>query len=158
MFSKHQGSTSFVCREYNRIRSLAFMKMDTVPKHQRVYKPCIYPVACIIIVVYVDNNGVRHNCHELLAEFKSDVAKDGRFALICISKAICLHFRLCAISIIPKQERSPLIKNFTSIPCSLNITWPTATPIRFPLKLQWIWWNRSSIATCTTSRGGKPLR
>ena len=57
------------------------MTMDTVPKDQRVYKSCIYPVACIIIVMYVDNNGVRHNCHELLAEFQSDVAKDGRIDL-----------------------------------------------------------------------------
>ena len=57
------------------------MTMDTVPKDKRVYKSCIYPVACIIIVMYVDNNGVRHNCHELLAEFQSDVAKDGRIDL-----------------------------------------------------------------------------
>ena len=62
----------------NIIESGAFMMMDTVPKNQRVYKSCIYPVACIIIVMYVDNNGVRHNCHEELAEFQSDVAKDGR--------------------------------------------------------------------------------
>jgi hypothetical protein len=31
--------------------------------------------------MYVDNNGVRHNCHELLAEFQSDVANDGRIDL-----------------------------------------------------------------------------
>jgi hypothetical protein len=31
--------------------------------------------------MYVDNNGVRHNCHELLAEIQSDVAKDGRIDL-----------------------------------------------------------------------------
>jgi hypothetical protein len=54
--------------------------MDTVPKKQRVYKSCIYPLACIIIVMYVDNNGVRHNCHEV-SEFQSDVAKDGRIDL-----------------------------------------------------------------------------
>jgi hypothetical protein len=65
----------------NIIESGAFMTMDTVPENQRVYKSCIYPVACIIIVMYVDNNGVRHNCHELLAEFQSDVAKDGRIDL-----------------------------------------------------------------------------
>jgi hypothetical protein len=65
----------------NIIESGAFMTMDTVPKDKRVYKSCIYPVACIIIVMYVDNNGVRHNCHELLAEFQSDVAKDGRIDL-----------------------------------------------------------------------------
>jgi hypothetical protein len=78
-FSKHQGSTPSVCE--NIIESGAFMTMDTVPKNQRVYKSLIYPVAFIIIVMYVDNNGVRHNCHELLAEFQSDVAKDGRIDL-----------------------------------------------------------------------------
>jgi hypothetical protein len=31
--------------------------------------------------MYVDNNGVRHNRHELLEEFQSDVAKDGRIDL-----------------------------------------------------------------------------
>jgi hypothetical protein len=31
--------------------------------------------------MYVDNNGLRHNCHELLAEFQSDAAKDGRIDL-----------------------------------------------------------------------------
>ena len=67
----------------NIMESGAFMTMDTVLKNQRVYKSCIYPVACIIIVMYVDNNGVRYNCncHELLAEFQSDVAKDGRIDL-----------------------------------------------------------------------------
>ena len=57
------------------------MTMDTVPEHQRVYKSCVYPVACVIGVMYVDNNGVRHNCWELLAEFEADVAKDGRIDL-----------------------------------------------------------------------------
>jgi hypothetical protein len=55
--------------------------MDTVPEDQRVYKSCIYPVACIIIVMYVDDNGVRHNCEELLAELQAYVAKDGRIHL-----------------------------------------------------------------------------
>jgi hypothetical protein len=31
--------------------------------------------------MHVDNNGVRHNCHELLAKFQSDVAKDSRIDL-----------------------------------------------------------------------------
>ena len=48
---------------------------------QRVYKSCIYPTTCIIMVMYVDNNGVRHNCEELLAEFESEIAKDGRIDL-----------------------------------------------------------------------------
>ena len=61
------------------IESGAFMTMDTVPEHQRVYKSCAYPVACVIVVI--DNNGVRHNCWELLAEFEADVAKDGRVDL-----------------------------------------------------------------------------
>jgi hypothetical protein len=80
----------------NIIESGAFMTMDTVPKNQRVYKSCIYPVACIIIVMYVDNNGVRHNCHELLAEFQSDVAKDGRIDLHL--EGDMSSFFVCALS------------------------------------------------------------
>ena len=41
--------------------------METVPESQHVSKSCIFPVACLIIVMYVDNNGVRHNCEELFA-------------------------------------------------------------------------------------------
>ena len=74
--------------------------------------------ACIIIVMYVDNNGVRHNCHELLPEFQSDVAKDGRIDLHL--EGDMSSFLSVCISIIPKQERSPLIRKLTSIPCSLN--------------------------------------
>ena len=57
------------------------MTMDTVPKDQRIYPSCVYPVACVIIVMYVDNNGVWHNCEELLAEFEAVVRKDGRIDL-----------------------------------------------------------------------------
>lgn len=63
------------------LESGAFMTMETVPTSQRVYASCIYPVACLIIVMYVDNNGVRHNCDELLAQFEADVAEDGRIDL-----------------------------------------------------------------------------
>ena len=63
------------------LESGAFMTMETVPEAQRIYKSCIYPVACLIIVMYVDNNGVRHNCDELLEQFEADVAADGRIDL-----------------------------------------------------------------------------
>ena len=63
------------------LESGSFMTMETVPKSQRVYPSCIYPVACLIIVMYVDNNGVRHNCNELLEQFEADVAADGRIDL-----------------------------------------------------------------------------
>ena len=52
--------------------------MPVVPEHERVYKQCYYPVACLIIVLYVDNNGVRTNCPELLEKFERDVKKDIR--------------------------------------------------------------------------------
>ena len=48
------------------------------------------------IVMYVDNNGVRHNCHELLAEFQSDVAKDGRIDLHL--EGDMSSFFVCALS------------------------------------------------------------
>ena len=55
--------------------------MTTVPKDQRVYASCVFPVACLIIVMYVDNNGVRPICIELLTAFESDVNADVRIDL-----------------------------------------------------------------------------
>jgi hypothetical protein len=40
------------------IESGHFRTMPVVPENERVYKQCYYPVACLIIVLYVDNNGV----------------------------------------------------------------------------------------------------
>ena len=36
------------------LESGAFHTMTTFPKDQRVYASCVYPVACLIIVMYVD--------------------------------------------------------------------------------------------------------
>jgi hypothetical protein len=84
--------------------------MTTVPKDQRVYASCAYPVACLTIVMYVDNNGVRHNCIELLTAFESDVAADGRIDLHRegdMSSFLYLNKTHVA--------KSPPIKKFTSI-------------------------------------------
>ena len=59
-----------------------FRTMPIVPEHERIYKQCHYPVACLIIVLYVDNNGVRTNCPELLERFERDVAADNRIDLV----------------------------------------------------------------------------
>ena len=94
------------------------MTMDTVPEDQRVYKSCIYPVACIIIVMCVDNSGVRHNCEQLLAEFESDVAKDGRSDLhreVDMSSFLSVRY----LNNTEKGEML-LIRELTSIPCSPN--------------------------------------
>ena len=60
------------------IESGGFHTMPFIPESERVYKSCHYPVACLILVLYVDNNGVRHNCIELLEEFEAAVDADGR--------------------------------------------------------------------------------
>ena len=39
-----------------------FLNMEIVPMQMRVYKSCCHPVAAMILVMHVDNNGVRHNC------------------------------------------------------------------------------------------------
>ena len=65
----------------NLIESGGFHTMPIVPREQRVYASCHYPVACLILVLYVDNNGVRHNCSELLEEFEAAVKADGRIDL-----------------------------------------------------------------------------
>ena len=46
-----------------------FLNMEIVPMQMRVYKSCCHPVAAMILVMYVDNNGIRHNCEELVREF-----------------------------------------------------------------------------------------
>ena len=43
---------------------LAFNVFTLVPDKMRVYKSCSRPVAAMIFVIYVDNNGIRHNCEE----------------------------------------------------------------------------------------------
>jgi len=41
---------------------------------RRVYKSCCYPVAVMIVVTYVDNNGIRHTqCEELVQRFEKFV-------------------------------------------------------------------------------------
>jgi hypothetical protein len=87
----------------NIIESGAFMPMDTVPEHQRVYKSCIYPVACIIIEMYVDKMACDTIAKNYLRNLNWMLPK--MVALTYTSKMTCLHFCQCSISIIPKQER-----------------------------------------------------
>jgi len=58
-----------------------FLNMEIVPMQMLVYRSCCYPVATIILVMYVDNNGIRHNCDELVQEFQKSVKQDGRINL-----------------------------------------------------------------------------
>jgi hypothetical protein len=58
-----------------------FLNMEFVPDKMRVYKSCSHPVAAMILVMYVDNNGIRHNCEELVQEFEKFVKMDGRINL-----------------------------------------------------------------------------
>jgi len=37
------------------------------------YKSCCHPVAVMILVMCVDNNGIQHNCEELMQEFEKFV-------------------------------------------------------------------------------------
>jgi len=54
-----------------------FLNMDVVPEKIRVYKSCCHQVAAMILVMYVDNNGIRHNCEELVHEFETAVKQNG---------------------------------------------------------------------------------
>jgi len=58
-----------------------FLNMEFVPDKVRVYTSCSHPVAAMILVMYVDNNGIRHNCEELVQEFEKFVKMDGRINL-----------------------------------------------------------------------------
>ena len=55
--------------------------MPIVPEIQHVYKKCYYPVACLFLLIFVEYNGVRTNCLDLLEKFERDVAADKRIDL-----------------------------------------------------------------------------
>jgi hypothetical protein len=52
-----------------------------VPEGDRVYPSCPHSIVMIIVVQYVDNSGIRHNCRELVDEFYAGVRDDGRINL-----------------------------------------------------------------------------
>jgi len=54
-----------------------FINMDVVPEKMHVYKSCCQPVAAMIILMYVDNNGILLNYEELVYEFQKAVKQDG---------------------------------------------------------------------------------
>jgi len=58
-----------------------FLNMKFVPDKMQVYKSCSDPVDAMMLVMYVDNNGIRRNCEELVQEFKNFVKMDGRINL-----------------------------------------------------------------------------
>ena len=58
-----------------------FLNMEIVPMQMRVYRSCSHLVAAMLLVMYVDNNGIRHNCEELVQEFEKSVKQDGRINL-----------------------------------------------------------------------------
>ena len=44
-------------------------QQEEVPLAKRVYADCPHSIACLILAMYVDNNGVRTNCKTLVDEF-----------------------------------------------------------------------------------------
>ena len=58
-----------------------FFNMDVVSDKTRVFKSCCHPAAAMILVVYVYNNGIRHDCEELVHEFENPVKQDGQINL-----------------------------------------------------------------------------
>ena len=63
------------------LQSGVFHQFYEVPPHQRVYQSCIFPIAALIICLYVDNNAVKTNCAELVHNWKNAVDADGRITL-----------------------------------------------------------------------------
>ena len=63
-----------------------FLNIEIVPMQMRVYRSCCHPVAAMILVMYVGNTGICHNCEELVQEFEKSVKQDGR---INLREALC---------------------------------------------------------------------
>jgi len=55
-----------------------FLNMDVVPEKMCVYKSCCHPVAAMILVIYIDNDGIRHVCEGLMHVFEKAVKQNGR--------------------------------------------------------------------------------
>jgi len=55
--------------------------MEIVRMQMHAYKSCCHPVAAMILVMYVENNSIRHNCEELVQEFEKSVKQDVRINL-----------------------------------------------------------------------------
>ncbi len=55
--------------------------LNVIPEEDRVYPDCPYDVVVVIILLYVDNTGVRSNCPTLVQQFHTDVRKEGRIDL-----------------------------------------------------------------------------
>jgi len=54
-----------------------FVNMEIGPMQMHVYRLCCHPVAAMILVMYVDNDGIHHKCEELVQEFDKSVKQDG---------------------------------------------------------------------------------
>ena len=52
-----------------------------IPEEDRVYPDCPHDVAVVIVLLYVDNTGVRSNAPTLVQKFHEDVRKEGRIDL-----------------------------------------------------------------------------
>jgi hypothetical protein len=61
------------------LTTLADLKV--IPEEDRVYPDCPHDVAVVIILLYVDNTGVRSNCPTLVQQFHADVRTEGRIDL-----------------------------------------------------------------------------
>ncbi len=66
-------------KELRTLTTLADLKV--ISEEDRVYPDCQHDVDVVIILLYVDNTGVRSNCPTLVLQFHADVWKEGRINL-----------------------------------------------------------------------------
>ena len=55
--------------------------MQEIPLSDRVYQDCPHEIAVVIILLYVDNTGIRSNCPQLVEKFHADVRANGKIDL-----------------------------------------------------------------------------
>ena len=56
--------------------------MVEIPKSARVYPSCRHAIAILIVVMYVDNNGLRTNAKELVQWFDDSLKKQGEIEMV----------------------------------------------------------------------------
>ena len=82
VFVRYEVNVKKGSKTAKELRTLTtFADLKVIPEEDRVYPDCPHDVAVVIILLYVDNTGVRSNCPILVQQFHADVRTEGRIDL-----------------------------------------------------------------------------
>ena len=82
VFVRYENNVKKGSKTWKELRTLTTLaELKVIPEEDRVYPDCPHDVAVVIVLLYVDNTGVRSNAPTLVQKFHDDVRKEGRIDL-----------------------------------------------------------------------------